>query len=131
MGKKSHNAWTVAFAPYDEPRYAVAVVVQNGKSGGKVAGALVHLILRGLFAADEGMRLPLRPTDEFAGHLDPIPEIPLPEDALAALQIGDAGETGDEAAVAGADLRPTVPRQIPPPTCRHRPSPPKSMPEAP
>lgn len=106
MGKKSHNAWTVAFAPYDAPKYAVAVVVQNGKSGGKVAGVLVHLILRGLFAADEGMRMPLRPIDEFPGHLDPIPEIPLPEDALAALQIGDAGETGDEAAEAAPDLPP-------------------------
>src|SRR5690606_10037463 len=26
-----HNAWTIAFAPYDEPRYAVCVLVREGK----------------------------------------------------------------------------------------------------
>ncbi len=107
MGAKSNNAWTIAFAPYDAPKYAVAVVVQNGKSGGKVAGPLVHLILRGLFAADEGMQLPLQPLAEVAGDFEPIEEIALPEDALAALQIGDAGESGEPAAA--ADPEPPAP----------------------
>jgi penicillin-binding protein 2 len=107
-GKKSHNSWTVAFAPYDEPRYAIAVVVQGGKSGGKVASPLVHLILRGLFAADDGgLRLPLARMSEFAGNTETIEEIELPEDPLAAVsgeepaeELADAGETGDEAAEA-------------------------------
>jgi len=109
-GKRSHNAWTVAFAPYDEPRYAVAVMVQNGKSGGKVCGPLVHLILRGILARDEGMRLPLTPLDPVPGHKDPIEEIELPEDVLAAIDAsGDAdlGETGDEA-TASVEVRPAV-----------------------
>lgn len=96
-GKRSHNSWTVAFAPYDEPRYAVAVLVQNGKSGGKVCGPLVHLILRGLLARDDGMKLPLAPLEPFYGNRDPIEEIELPEDVLAAIETTDAGETGDEA----------------------------------
>lgn len=91
-----HNAWTVAFAPYDEPRYAVCVLVEDGKGGGKVAGPLVHLILRGLLAADDGMRLPLGALAPVVGHRDPIQEIELPEDVLAAIEISDAGETGDE-----------------------------------
>lgn len=102
-GKKSHNSWTIAFAPYDAPRYAVAVVVQGGKSGGKVAGPLVHLILRGLFAADDGLRLPLAKMSESPGNSDPIEEIALPEDTLAAIsgEVGDeVGETGEEAAEA-------------------------------
>ncbi|MBK1827418.1 penicillin-binding protein 2 [Haloferula rosea] len=96
-GKRSHNSWTVAFAPYDEPRYAVVVLVQNGKSGGKVCGPLVHLILRGLLARDDGMRLPLAPLEPFYGNRDPIEEIELPEDVLAAIETTDVGETGDEA----------------------------------
>jgi penicillin-binding protein 2 len=96
-GRKSHNSWTVAFAPYDSPRYAVTVLVQNGKSGGKVCGPLVHLILRGLLARDEGMRLPLAKLSPVRGHKDPIEEIELPENVLAAIDVTDAGETGDEA----------------------------------
>jgi len=111
FGKKSHNAWTVAFAPYDSPKYAVAVVVQNGASGGKVAGALVHIILQGLFAADAGERLPLRHLREVPGHIEEIEEIPLPEDATAALEIGDAGETGEEAPA--SDLPPLPPNLAP------------------
>ncbi|MCH7225291.1 penicillin-binding protein 2 [Haloferula sp. A504] len=106
-GKRSHNSWTVAFAPYDEPRYAVAVLVQNGKSGGKVCGPLVHLILRGLLARDEGMRLPLSPLAPVRGNKDPIEEIELPEDVLAAIDVSDVGETGDEAAAPVA-VRPAV-----------------------
>ncbi|WP_193214888.1 peptidoglycan D,D-transpeptidase FtsI family protein [Luteolibacter marinus] len=96
-----HNAWTMAFAPYDEPRYAVVVMVREGKSGGAVAGPLVHLILRGLLSRDEGMKLPLHPLDPVPGALEAIEEIPLPEDVLAAIDATEAdGETGDEAAEA-------------------------------
>ncbi len=96
-----NNAWTVAFAPYDEPRYAVCVLVREGKSGGKVATPLVNLILSGLFARDEGKRLPLHPLDIAPGSLDPIEEIELPKDILATLDLTDEPEeTGDEAAEA-------------------------------
>ncbi|BCX49895.1 cell division protein [Haloferula helveola] len=95
-GKPSHNAWTVAFAPFDEPRYAVTVLVQNGKSGGAVCGPLVHLILRGLLARDEGMRLPLGQLEPAIGNKDPIEVTELPEDVLAAIEATDVGETGDE-----------------------------------
>ena len=27
-GKKSNNSWMIAFAPFDEPKYAIAVIVQ-------------------------------------------------------------------------------------------------------
>jgi penicillin-binding protein 2 len=117
-GKKSHNAWTVAFGPFDHPRYAIAVVVQNGKSGGKVAGPLVRLIFRGLFAAEKGLRLPLRRMGEVAGNSEPIEEIALPEGDLLTLAIDEEGETGEEAAEAqlpGTPVR-VRPRAIPLPS---------------
>ena len=98
-----HNAWTLAFAPYDEPRYAVCLLVENGKSGGAVAAPLVHLLLRGIFARDEGMRLPVHPLEPVVGNMDPIVEIALPDDVLAAIDITqDDGETGNEASDAAA-----------------------------
>jgi penicillin-binding protein 2 len=113
-GKKSNNSWVISFAPYDKPKYAVCVLVQNGGSGGKVCGPLVHLIYRGLFAQDEGIKLPLRPQKEFAGNTDRIEEIPLPADVLAAIDAGDmadeaaVGETGDEVGEV-AEVLPSAP----------------------
>ena len=118
FGEKSHNAWTVAFGPFEEPRYAVAVMVQNGKSGGKVCGPLVNLIFRGLFAAEKGLKLPLRRMGEVAGNFDPIEEIALPEGDLLALAIDEEGETGEEAEEAqlpGTAVR-VRPRAIPLPS---------------
>jgi penicillin-binding protein 2 len=119
-----HNAWTLAFAPFDEPRYAVCMLVENGKSGGAVCGPLVHLLLRGILAREEGMRLPLHPLEPVVGNLDPIKEIVLPEDVLAAIDISeDSGETGNEAsdAAAAAGIAPvdpslTAPAVAPKPT---------------
>ena len=119
MGEESHNAWTVAFAPFDSPRYAVAVVVQNGKSGGKVAGPLVRLILRGLFAREGGLKLPLNPMPIYAGNFDPIEEIVLPEGDMLPLAIDEEGETGEEASEAEPSRAPAIivrPKAIPLPT---------------
>ena len=118
FGRKSHNAWTVAFAPYEQPKFAIAVVVQNGKSGGKVAGPLVHMILRGLFAAENGLRLPLNRMGEVRGNFDPIEEIPLPDGDLLALAIDEEGETGEEASEAQSPDAPVKvkPRAIPLPS---------------
>jgi penicillin-binding protein 2 len=96
FGKKSNNSWTLSFAPFENPKYAVCVLVVGGKSGGKVCGPLVHLIYRGLFALDDGLKLPLQPQDEVAGNTDPIEEILLPEDTLAAVEAVEITETADD-----------------------------------
>ena len=101
-GKKSNNSWVISFAPYENPKYAVCVLVQNGGSGGGVCGPLVHLLYSGLFAEDEGLKLPLKPQTEFVGNTDRLEAIALPTDVLAAINAGDPaddpdpGETGDE-----------------------------------
>lgn len=113
-----HNSWTLAFAPYDEPRYAICMLVENGKSGGKVCGPLVHLLLRGILARDEGKRLPLHPLDPVVGNNDPIQEILLPKDVLASIDVTDeGGETGNEASEAAdaAGIVPPDPALVPSP----------------
>ncbi len=103
MGRPSNNAWMISFAPFEEPKYAIAIMVQGGGSGGAVCGPLTQLVYRGLIARDEGMRLPLRPQSEFAGNTDRIDAVELPTDILAAIEINEdeeiAGETGEEAVV--------------------------------
>lgn len=113
FGKKSHNAWTVAFAPYGAPRYAVAVVVQNGKSGGKVCGPIVRAIMRSLFTAEKGLKVELEPQGEYLGHLDPIEQIDLPDGDILPLTIDEEGETGEEASEVQS---PDVPVRVKPRT---------------
>jgi penicillin-binding protein 2 len=96
LALKTHNSWMVAFAPFEKPKYAICVLVEDGKSGGKVCGPLVQHIIRGLIARDNGMKLALQPQTEYGGHRDPIEEVAPLEDIPAMEPVADAGETGDE-----------------------------------
>ena len=39
------HAVFIGYAPYDSPRYSIAVIVENGESGGRVAGPLAKEVL--------------------------------------------------------------------------------------
>jgi penicillin-binding protein 2 len=47
--RDNDDAWFVAFAPCDEPRIAVAVVVESGGSGGAVAGPVARQVIETFF----------------------------------------------------------------------------------
>jgi penicillin-binding protein 2 len=53
-GKKDTIAWFACFAPYDEPKYAIAVMVQGGEHGGSVAAPIATRILSRVLAMEEG-----------------------------------------------------------------------------
>lgn len=53
-GKKDTIAWFCCFAPFDHPKYVVAVMVQGGEHGGGVAGPIANRILQRTLAMDEG-----------------------------------------------------------------------------
>ena len=113
-GQKSNNSWIMSFAPYDDPRYAVVILVQAGTSGGAVCGPLVNTVYTGIFAQEKGLRLPLKPQTEYEGHLKMIDAIEPFKDVLASIEASEIpeedanstvavdpeeiGETGDEAA---------------------------------
>ena len=47
------NTWFIAYAPSDNPRVALALVVENGESGGTTAAPRVNEILKGIFGEGE------------------------------------------------------------------------------
>ncbi len=53
-GVRRKNTWVTAFAPYDHPTVAVAIVVENGESGGQTVAPMVHDVLVSVL----GERLP-------------------------------------------------------------------------
>ncbi|MGC4017750.1 MAG: penicillin-binding transpeptidase domain-containing protein [Luteolibacter sp.] len=94
---KTHDCWTVAFAPFEAPKYAVCVLVQDGDSGGHSAGPLVQHLIRGLINKDRGVKLPLQVQREYGGHMRQVGNIAALEDVPPADPNDTAGEdTGDE-----------------------------------
>jgi penicillin-binding protein 2 len=49
-GNWPSHAWTVAFAPYENPEIAVVAFVYNGQEGSTVAGPIVRRVLEAYFA---------------------------------------------------------------------------------
>ncbi len=103
-GKKSNNSWVMSFAPYQKPKYAICVLVQNGGSGGGVCGPLVNLVYRGLFARDNnGILLPLKPQNQVPGNTDRIEKsIEISPEMIAAVEAGDTAAAAIAAAAAAA-----------------------------
>lgn len=46
------HTWMIAFAPFDDPRVALAILVEDGESGGLTVAPIVNQIMRHLFASD-------------------------------------------------------------------------------
>ncbi|MBR4654906.1 MAG: hypothetical protein IKO72_16235 [Kiritimatiellae bacterium] len=55
-GHGRKDTWIIAFAPFDEPTIAMAIVVENGESGGKTTAPLAHMVLASIFGEEEVSR---------------------------------------------------------------------------
>ena len=113
-GKLSNNSWVMSFAPYDNPKYAICILVQNGGSGGGVCGPLVNLVYRGLFARDnKGIRLPVKPMTKVLGNTDRIEKsIEISPEMIAAVEAGDT-EPALDAIIAAATANQVAPVEEP------------------
>lgn len=108
FGKPSNTSWVMSFAPYDNPKYAICIMVQNGQSGGGVCGPLVNLVYRGLFARDlNGIRLPLKPQTKVPGSIgENVKSIEITPEAIAAVEAGDTNPAPEAIAAAAAQIAP-------------------------
>jgi len=52
-GGRKHT-WMIVFAPFERPRYAVAMVVDNGVSGGVTVAPRIRRLMQGIFGITEG-----------------------------------------------------------------------------
>ena len=48
-GARRKNTWVTAFAPFEHPTVAMAIVVENGVSGGQTVAPMVHDVLAAIF----------------------------------------------------------------------------------
>jgi penicillin-binding protein 2 len=118
-GEKDDNAWFIAFAPYDHPKLALAVIVQGGKAGNDVAAPIAAKIIEESLALDHGYNPDLQPMDPAVGNFKQIVRVDFKNSTVPA-KVESTDETADDkpadeetktsrpkrAAVAEPDIRP-------------------------
>jgi penicillin-binding protein 2 len=58
---KSHNVWFISFAPYEQPRYAVVVMVEGGSSGGGDCAPIARDIYKAILQRERSNLNPTQP----------------------------------------------------------------------
>jgi penicillin-binding protein 2 len=83
-GKKDNHTWFIAFAPYENPKIALAVLVQGAKSGGQVAAPIAGKIIEEILALDQGYDPGVKALDPAVGSFKFVESVNFDEsDGLA------------------------------------------------
>jgi penicillin-binding protein 2 len=95
--KLRDHAWFICYAPFDDPRYAMSVLVEHGGFGGSVAAPKAREIMRVALLKDPELRsrierplpLPEVPAGPESGDIIPdLPPTPIDPNALPGLPPG-------------------------------------------
>jgi len=113
QGKTDNRVWFIAFAPYDNPRYAICIMVEGAKSGGGVAAPIAGKILEETFALDEAEEpFLLARLEPAVGNSKYVESVNFGRDIPAALaadpETTDVVEQPDLARVATAVAAPSI-----------------------
>jgi penicillin-binding protein 2 len=73
-GVKDNHTLFISFAPYKDPKFAVCILVQGGKSGGGCAAPIARRVLEQALSLDQGggKTVAVAPTSEVKGHFNHI-----------------------------------------------------------
>jgi penicillin-binding protein 2 len=81
-GKKDNHTWFVAFAPYENPKIALAVLVQGAKAGGQVPAPIAAKIIEEIMALDRGYDPGVKALDPAVGNFQFVESIDFRDTAL-------------------------------------------------
>ncbi|MDD3276131.1 MAG: penicillin-binding protein 2 [Kiritimatiellales bacterium] len=48
-GEGDKQTWMIAFAPFDNPQYAIAMLIEDGNTGGTTVGPCLKILMKGLY----------------------------------------------------------------------------------
>lgn len=91
-GIQDNHTWFIAFAPFENPRYAVAVLVQGAKSGGGVASPIAGKILADTFKLEEGEEIKIAAIEPAKGSFQFVDSVDFGRAIPAAIGAAPAGE---------------------------------------
>lgn len=100
------NAWFISFAPYDDPKYAVCVFVENGNSGGGAASPIAKNIIDNAVLMEQGRDIEVTAIPEAIGRTDRVMSVAFDSSDL------DAFALADEDADSAVDVAAFVPESL-------------------
>jgi len=106
--KQDNHTWFITFAPYDDPQFAVCVMVQGAKSGGGVSAPIAQKIMEESFALEKGYDPGLVKLEPAKGSFAQIEAVDYKKDAQIAA-IADDRETADHV---DAPIKPKDQQQV-------------------
>lgn len=89
------NAWFISFAPYDDPKIAVCVFVENGYSGGGAASPIAKHIIENYITMEQGREVEVAAIPEAIGRTDQIMSVAFDDSDLT--KFAQADESSEEA----------------------------------
>jgi penicillin-binding protein 2 len=96
---KDNHTWFICFAPYQEPKYAICVMVQGAKSGGSVSAPIAQKILEESLALEQGFDPQIARLDPAVGSFAQIEAVDYKNaDAAVAKLAAAAGREAEETA---------------------------------
>jgi penicillin-binding protein 2 len=70
---EDNRAWFIGFAPFEKPKFAICVLVENGEAGGKVSAPIAKAILEQAMTLKDGQSAPApQPRAPVQGHFRPL-----------------------------------------------------------
>jgi penicillin-binding protein 2 len=102
-GKKDDNAWFIAFAPYDHPKLALAVIVQGGKAGGEVAAPIASKIIEECLALERGYDPQIKAMDPAVGSFKEVDRVDFKNSTVPSQFASTDDETSDSTDTPAAD----------------------------
>src|SRR5260370_10265484 len=94
-GQKDNHTWFLAFAPYDNPKIALAVLVQGAKAGGQVPAPIAAKLIEEILALDRGYDPGVKPLDAAVGNFKFVETIDFKDNNIPAELTGNDEETAD------------------------------------
>jgi penicillin-binding protein 2 len=88
-GAVDNHTLFITFAPYVNPKYAVCVIVQGGKSGGGTAAPIAKRVMEQALALENGYTVELTAMPEVHGHFKPIEGVSFGGDVQQVAPVAD------------------------------------------
>jgi penicillin-binding protein 2 len=111
-GEKDNHTWFIAFAPYENPKIALAVLVHGAKAGGQVPAPIAARIIEEILALDKGYDPGVQPLGPAVGNFKFIESISF-KDSNVPAQLNPSDEDDEETADQMPDPEPEQPDQQP------------------
>jgi penicillin-binding protein 2 len=112
--KQDLKTWFYCYGPFEDPRYAVCVLVEGGTWGGTAAAPIASTIMNRLFAMDAGNVEPVAYLPPLAGNFKGVTDVEVHPEEDATTPAGAAGSSS--AADTSGDTTP--PADVPPTSAR-------------